>query len=57
MNVRKCFYACVASIMLAGSFTSCGDDIETPDIPVNPEEQPKEISGFYILNRGSNGGK
>ena len=55
MNVRKCFYACVASIMLAGSFTSCGDDIETPDIPVNPEEQPKEISGFYILNRGSNG--
>mgnify|MGYP007012690285 CR=1 FL=1 len=48
MNVRKCFYACVASVMLAGSFTSCGDDIETPDIPVNPEGQLKRSVAFIF---------
>lgn len=53
MNFRRLFYSVAAFAILVGSFASCGNDIETPDGP-NPDEQPKEVSGFLILNRGSN---
>lgn len=54
MDLSRVVYFVAVCAFVVGSFASCGNDIETPDGSDNPEEQPTEVSGFYILNRGSN---